>query len=104
MSDVRDPKPWFRPKTIGPGWTPVTWQGWLITLLFCVVIAATVQMIMPQEIGLSARWPWLAAARHDLGVPDGGLGPVGGVLAVGLEIGLFLAVAWWTSRGARPLD
>jgi len=24
---------WFRKKTIGYGWTPCTWQGWLATLL-----------------------------------------------------------------------
>ena len=25
--------PWFGPKTgMGWGWTPVTWQGWLVTL------------------------------------------------------------------------
>jgi hypothetical protein len=104
MSDVREARPWFRPKIIGPGWTPVTWQGWLITLVFCVVIAATVQMIMPQNIGLSAAWPWVVAVRRDLGVPDVGLGPVGGVASVGLEIAFFLVVAWWTSRSAKPLD
>jgi hypothetical protein len=104
MSDVHEPRPWFRPKTIGPGWTPITWQSWLITLVFVVVIAGTVQMIMPQDMGLSARWPWLVAVRRDLRVPDVGLGPVGGVVAVGLEIAFFLAVAWWTSRTARPLD
>jgi hypothetical protein len=28
MSD----RPWFRPKRDGLGWTPVTWEGWLVTL------------------------------------------------------------------------
>jgi hypothetical protein len=27
----RQSKPWFRPKRIGWGWTPQTWQGWGIT-------------------------------------------------------------------------
>ena len=104
MSDANEPRPWFRPKDTGAGWTPQTWQGWAITLVFVVVIAATVQMIMPQDLGLSARWSWLAATRRDLGVPDAGLGLMGGVISVGLEIAFFLAVAWWTSRPARPLD
>jgi hypothetical protein len=24
--------PWFRRRTRGFGWTPITWQGWLVTL------------------------------------------------------------------------
>jgi hypothetical protein len=33
---------WFRPKRYGYGATPVTWQGWAITLAaLVVVIAAT---------------------------------------------------------------
>lgn len=27
-------KLWFRAKDYGWGWYPVTWQGWLVTLLF----------------------------------------------------------------------
>jgi len=31
----RPPRPiWFNAKRYGWGWTPVTWQGWGITLLF----------------------------------------------------------------------
>jgi hypothetical protein len=29
---------WFGPKRIGFGLRPQTWQGWLVTLLICVVI------------------------------------------------------------------
>jgi hypothetical protein len=25
---------WFKRKAFGWGWTPVTWQGWLITLIY----------------------------------------------------------------------
>lgn len=25
---------WFKRKPFGWGWTPVTWQGWLVTLIF----------------------------------------------------------------------
>ena len=31
---------WFREKRIGWGLTPVTWQGWLYTLVWCGLIAA----------------------------------------------------------------
>jgi hypothetical protein len=30
-------KYWFANKKYGWGWTPITWQGWLITLLWSVV-------------------------------------------------------------------
>tara|TARA_R110000824_G_scaffold401771_1_gene615364 strand:- start:70955 stop:71281 length:327 start_codon:yes stop_codon:yes gene_type:complete len=26
--------PWFKARNYGWGWVPVTWQGWLITLIF----------------------------------------------------------------------
>jgi hypothetical protein len=36
---------WFRPKRYGYGATPVTWQGWALTLgTLAVVIGATVTM------------------------------------------------------------
>jgi hypothetical protein len=25
-------RPWFRPRQSGLGWTPASWQGWLIVL------------------------------------------------------------------------
>jgi TRAP-type uncharacterized transport system fused permease subunit len=30
---------WFRPKRYGYGATPVTWQGWVVTLIAAAVIA-----------------------------------------------------------------
>lgn len=29
---------WFARKTIGWGWTPATWQGWLVTALYVVIV------------------------------------------------------------------
>lgn len=29
-------KLWFKAKSYGWGWTPVTWQGWVIVLVFVV--------------------------------------------------------------------
>jgi hypothetical protein len=31
---------WFRPKQYGYGATPVTWEGWALTLLIAALIAA----------------------------------------------------------------
>ncbi len=104
MSDANTQKPWFRPKVTGTGWTPQTWQGWLITLAFVVLFAATVQMVMPQGESLTGVWPWLAGVRRDLGVPDTGLGLARGLTALGLEIAGFSAIGWWMSRSVRPLD
>ena len=25
-------RPWFRARASGLGWTPVTWEGWLVTI------------------------------------------------------------------------
>jgi hypothetical protein len=34
-------RPWFGPKRYsGWGWTPVSWQGWAVTLVFLVVVIA----------------------------------------------------------------
>ncbi len=29
---------WFKRKTYGWGWTPATWQGWAITLMYIVLL------------------------------------------------------------------
>ncbi|HSC18940.1 MAG TPA: hypothetical protein VLC74_08505 [Rhizomicrobium sp.] len=35
--------PWFGPKQFGWGWTPVSWEGWLVTAFFvAVTVAASV--------------------------------------------------------------
>lgn len=31
-------KLWFKAKNYGWGWYPVTWEGWLVTILFVVFI------------------------------------------------------------------
>jgi hypothetical protein len=48
--------PWFRARTgrWSWGWTPITWEGWLVTLLGVVVFAAI-------DIGILAHF---RALRH----------------------------------------
>jgi hypothetical protein len=36
---------WFKRKKFGWGWTPSTWQGWLITLAFPFVLAIPIIFI-----------------------------------------------------------
>lgn len=41
-------KLWFRRKTYGWGWTPITWEGWLVTLVVIVIpilIKSTLKMM-----------------------------------------------------------
>jgi hypothetical protein len=33
---------WFKRKIWGWGWTPVTWQGWLVTFLYSALIVSLV--------------------------------------------------------------
>ena len=34
-------KLWFRAKSYGWGWFPLTWQGWLITVLYALLFTLT---------------------------------------------------------------
>jgi hypothetical protein len=38
-------KPWFRRRRIGFGWQPASWQGWLITLAFAVIVIGALHLI-----------------------------------------------------------
>ena len=48
---------WFRPKTYGYGATPITWQGWALTIAAVIVIA--VALLIPNYGGRSPS-AWLA--------------------------------------------
>lgn len=41
-------KLWFKAKRYGWGWTPVTWEGWAVTLLYVASIFVHVQNIDAQ--------------------------------------------------------
>ncbi len=62
-------KPWFGPRqTLGWGWTPVSWEGWLVTGVFLVLIPVSVTL-----------WPGVEAE-----------------IAVAVLIGLLLAITLLT--------
>jgi hypothetical protein len=33
-------RPWFRARASGLGWTPITWEGWFVTLSGMVIVMA----------------------------------------------------------------
>ena len=67
---------WFRAKRYGWGWTPATWQGWAVTVLFVVGFTAWL------------AW-WVEGDRDALGL----------LPLVALTLGLLL-VSW--KKGERP--
>lgn len=38
-------KLWFRAKTYGYGWTPCSWQGWLVIAAFVALTVATFRIV-----------------------------------------------------------
>lgn len=43
MNDDKNRVYWFKRRRYGYGWTPVTWQGWLVIILFmAIVLSASV--------------------------------------------------------------
>jgi hypothetical protein len=45
---------WFRPKSFGYGWTPITWEGWALTLGSMIVTMAAILTAVLAEVH---RWP-----------------------------------------------
>jgi hypothetical protein len=41
-------KLWFRAKRFGWGWTPISWQGWVLTLVYIVSLVNYAFLINPQ--------------------------------------------------------
>jgi hypothetical protein len=46
---------WFRAKTYGWGWTPSTWQGWAVTIVWSAALAAWLFYRWPAD-GVSPGW------------------------------------------------
>jgi O-antigen/teichoic acid export membrane protein len=51
---------WFRPKRYGYGATPISWEGWAVTAVGVVVIAASTLMLV-RHTALD-QWFWVAIA------------------------------------------
>ncbi len=52
---------WFRPKRYGYGATPVTWEGWAVTLVVAVILAGSI-VAMNLLVERSNLIAWLAWA------------------------------------------
>lgn len=46
--------PWFRPRKFGVGWTPMTWEGWLVTLLGIAFVTGA-NLLLISHLGLTRR-------------------------------------------------
>jgi hypothetical protein len=50
---------WFKPRTFGYGWSPATWEGWAVTLIWMAVSGGGVLWLL----GRHPLWivPWVLA-------------------------------------------
>jgi hypothetical protein len=51
---------WFKPKALGYGATPVTWEGWAVVAAYFVVVTA-ITILMVRRKGFTAWAPWVVA-------------------------------------------
>jgi len=51
---------WFRAKRYGWGWTPSTWQGWLVIGVYFALAATGVAMVAHQMLTLQAHFAYIA--------------------------------------------
>lgn len=52
---------WFRPKTFGWGLVPVTWQGWIYSLVWALIISAPFLFLLLRTQWIEAV-VWMVAA------------------------------------------
>lgn len=59
---------WFKRRRYGHGWTPVTWQGWAITIVFLAVILGSTALLMstPQHQISTNLWVYFAIIVVDI--------------------------------------
>lgn len=63
MKDSTERKCWFKRRRYGYGWTPVTWQGWLVVMLFLVVVVSSAVVLLeetPRNTFSPESWIFLA--------------------------------------------
>ena len=75
-------KLWFKAKRYGWGWTPCTWQGWLVIVAYATVVTASILLI--PLTGEQPRWTELTIA-----------------VAVVLETAILCGIAWKTDETPR---
>lgn len=75
MGTDEDARVWFAPRRVGLGWTPVTWEGWVVSV---VLVAAAL-----------AGMPWAESTWGSAGAVGVGL----------LVSAVFLVVCLWKGTG-----
>jgi hypothetical protein len=99
MSGEPGPKPWFRPKYTGYGYTPANAKGWVALLLFVLVIVATMALLGEPT---TRKSPEIAAQvahlRSVLGLSGLNLPLLARFALVGVEVVIFFAFAQSKSR------
>jgi hypothetical protein len=96
---------WFRRRTRGLGYNmvPVTWQGWVMILVFVVILLATAFSGDPNT-ARPASVPSLLKIKAAVGLSGTHL-PVQVMLPLlAAEVGVFVLIVWWKSRALKPLD
>jgi hypothetical protein len=87
-------RPWFAPKAYGYGFNPVTWEGWLVTLVFVLLVIATTGYLNPDGRILhlfgADRVPLLRDLRPNIFEV---------IVALLVEIAAFLAIGRWKCSG-----
>jgi hypothetical protein len=49
-------KVWFKPRSFGYGWTPASWEGWTVTLVWMVVSGVGVLWLLRHHPLLIVPW------------------------------------------------
>jgi hypothetical protein len=70
---------WFKAKRYGWGWTPSTWQGWLVLVVFLVLVIGNTQRL---QVG------------HATTVP------IEFLVETGLLVGVLIGICYW--KGEKP--
>lgn len=74
-------KLWFRAKTYGWGWTPASWQGWLLIILYVLITI----------------WNFYRIDGHSHSVSDTLINFIPETLAMAV---LLIIIAYW--KGEKP--
>ncbi|HZZ67900.1 MAG TPA: hypothetical protein VFE18_06985 [Phenylobacterium sp.] len=104
MSDGFEPQPWFRAKAYGYGWVPASWQGWLVTVAFMVLIIATSVLFSPADHGTPQAVALVLELRRKVGVDTLTPNPFMFYALMAFEALAFILVARALSRPIKPLD
>lgn len=47
MADAYNHKYWFKARRYGWGWTPVTWQAWVLLTIYALILTVSAVLLLP---------------------------------------------------------